>query len=188
MTNVTTKKKEEKKQDSKVVGKIPINDDVFNQIKINIGREKKMVNTDVFKTTIEEDLKEIQKCKIDILILQRQNEESCKKNNDEITRLNNEITCREEALEHNLSASGERKIETTAGWCAYRAMPDKWEYDDDEIIGYCKLNKLPYYHTVDVAERMKLKTAILTHQEEYIPGVTVTPQEPKFNYKLNGGL
>jgi len=39
MTNVTTKKKEEK-QAGKVVGKIPINDDVFNQILVGIGRRK----------------------------------------------------------------------------------------------------------------------------------------------------
>ena len=40
MVNVATKKKEEKKQESKVVGKIPINDDVFNQILVGIGRRK----------------------------------------------------------------------------------------------------------------------------------------------------
>ena len=40
MVNIATKKKEEK-QPSKVVGKIPINDDTFKQILINIGRAKK---------------------------------------------------------------------------------------------------------------------------------------------------
>ena len=39
MTNITTKKKEER-QVSKIVGKIPINDDVFNQILVGIGRRK----------------------------------------------------------------------------------------------------------------------------------------------------
>ena len=147
-----------------------------------------MNNIDVFKTTIEDDLKEIAKCKLDILILNRQNDILCKQNNEEIERLNNIVGNRELSLEENLSKSGEKKIETTAGWCAYREMPDKWEYDDDKIIEYCKSNNKPYYHTVDIAERMKLKTAILTHQEEYIPGVTVTSQEPKFNYKIKGGL
>ena len=149
-----------------------------------------MVNADVFKTTIEDDLKEIQKCKIDILILQRQNEESCKKNNDEITKLNNEITCREEALEHNLSASGERKIETTAGWCAYRAMPDSWGYDEPVILDWVKKKGLPYHHTIDVLEKMNLKEAIKlgTLKLDEVEGLTVTPQPPKFDYKLNGGL
>ena len=39
MVNVATKKKE-KKQSFKVVGKIPINHDVFNQILVGIGRRK----------------------------------------------------------------------------------------------------------------------------------------------------
>ena len=147
-----------------------------------------MVNIDVFKKETEQFLQEIGKAKLDILILQRQNETLCQENNIKIGGLGDIIESIEKELELNLKASGEKKIETTAGWCAYRVMPDKWEYDDDKIIEYCKSNNKPYYHTVDIAERMKLKTAILTHQEEYIPGVTVTSQEPKFNYKIKGGL
>jgi len=147
-----------------------------------------MVNNDVFKTTVEDDLKEIARAKLDILILQRQNETLCKENNEKIKEFAEVIENRELSLEENLSQSGERKIETPAGYCAYRAMPDRWEYDDKEIIEYCKFNQLPYYHTVDVVEKMKLKTAILTNGLKPIPGVTVTLQPPKFNYKLNGGL
>ena len=147
-----------------------------------------MNNADVFKTTVEDDLKKIQECKIDLLIFQRSNDNLCSENNKEIKKLTEEIESRELSLEENLFKSGERKIETPAGYCAYRAMPDKWEYDDKEIIEYCKFNQLPYYHTVDVVEKMKLKTAILTNGLKPIPGVTVTLQPPKFNYKLNGGL
>ena len=149
-----------------------------------------MVNADVFKKTVEEDLKEIAKCKLDILILQRQNETLCKTNNEEIKKITEAIGNRELSLEENLSKSGEKKIETSAGWCAYRVMPDSWEYMDSEIIDWCKHEGLPYYHTVEILEKMKLKEAIKLgkFRVEEVIGLIVTPQEPKFNYKLNGGL
>ena len=149
-----------------------------------------MNNIDVFKTTIEDDLKEIAKCKLDILILNRQNDVLCKQNNEEIERLNNVVGNRELSLEENLSKSGEKKIETLAGWCAYRVMPDSWEYDEPVILDWVKKTGLPYFHTIDVLEKMNLKEAIKlgTLKLDEVEGLTITPQEPKFNYKLNGGL
>ena len=149
-----------------------------------------MVNTDVFKTTIEEDLKKIQECKIDLLIFQRSNDNLCSENNKEIKRLTEEIENRELSLEDNLSKSGEKKIETSAGWCAYRVMPDKWEYDDEKILLWCKDFKMPYYYTKEIVRKLELKNDIglgkLKPAE--VIGITITPQAPKFNYKLNGGL
>ena len=148
-----------------------------------------MINTDVFKTTVEQDLNAITKRKVDILILQRQNETLCQDNNKLIKEFTEEITDRELSLMENLSKSGERKIETPAGWCAYRTMPDKWEYDDGKIIDWCKLNRYGYYHVDEILDKLKLKKAI---QDEIVKapreGLTITPQEPKFNYKLSGGL
>ena len=148
-----------------------------------------MVNTDVFKTTVEEDLKKIQECKIDLLIFQRSNDNLCSENNKEIKRLNEEIENRELSLENNLSKSGEKKIETSAGWCAYRVMPDSWEYDEQKILLWCKDFKMPYYYTKEMVRKLELKKAILNHTvTDAVPGIFVTPQAPKFNYKLNGGL
>ena len=149
-----------------------------------------MVNVDVFKKTVEEDLKEIAKAKLDILILQRQNETLCKTNNEEIKKLTEVIGNRELSLEENLSKSGERKIETSAGWCAYREMPDSWFYNDDEIITWCKKENLPYYKTVEVVKKAELKKDVLDGviDRHKVGGIEITPQEPKFNYKLNGGL
>jgi len=148
-----------------------------------------MNNIDVFKMTIEDDLKEIAKCKLDILILNRQNDILCKQNNEEIERLNNIVGNRELSLEENLSKSGEKKIETIAGWCAYRVMPDSWSYDDGKIIDWCKLNSYGYYHVVEILDKLKLKKAI---QDKTVKapreGLTITPQKPKFNYKLKGGI
>jgi len=145
-----------------------------------------MVNADVFKATVEEDLKEIAKCKVDILILQRQNETLCKTNNEEIKKITEAIKNRELSLEDNLSKSGEKKIETPAGWCSYRVMPDSWEYDDVSIIDWCKLNRYGYYHVVEILDKLKLKKAILDKTVKAPrEGLTITPQEPKFNYKLN---
>ena len=149
-----------------------------------------MVNTDVLKTTIEDDLKEIAKVKLDILILQRQNETLCKENNEQIKKLIEEIGDRELSLENNLSQSGEKKIDTPAGWCSFRVMPDKWEYMDSDIITWCKDKGVPYFKTVEIVEKMKLKKAILSSELKLdeVKGVSVTPQDPKFNYKLNGGI
>jgi len=63
-----------------------------------------MENGDVFKTTVEDDLKEIAKCKVDILILQREIEKDALfiKNNTEIKRLNNVITNRELSSKNQL--------------------------------------------------------------------------------------
>ena len=142
------------------------------------------------KNSVEEDLKEVRKCKLDILILQRQNEELCQKNNAEITRLTTVIEDRLFQAEDDLKKSGERKIDTSVGWIAYREMPDSWEYDEPVILDWCHKENLPYYHTVEILERMKLKNTIqegLLKIEE-VNGLKVTPQEPKFNYKLNGGV
>ena len=151
-----------------------------------------MNNGEIFKTTIEGDLKEIGKCKVDILILQREIEKDALfiKNNAEIKRLNNVVANRELSLEENLSKSGEKKIETSAGWCAYRVMPDSWEYIEPVLISWCKKKDIPYYKTIEVFEIMKMKTAIINgvFKIEEVPGITITPQEPKFNYKLSGGL
>ena len=149
-----------------------------------------MVNVDVFKATVEEDLKEIAKAKLDILILQRQNETLCKTNNEEIKKITEVIGNRELSLEENLSKSGEKKIETSAGWCAYREMPDSWEYDDNLIIDWCKKVDLSYFKLVKVVKKAELKKDILDGviDRKKVSGITITPQKPKFNYKLNGGL
>ena len=151
-----------------------------------------MVNADVLKTTIEEDLKEIAKRKLDILILQRQNETLCKDNNEKIKEFAEEIENRELSLEDNLSASGERKIETLAGYCAYRAMPDKWEYDIPKLINWAKSEDLFKEKYIKVTEEIRKDIIKKDIAEGFLvkelSGITITPQDPKFNYKLNGGL
>ena len=154
-----------------------------------------MKNGDVFKTTIENDLKEIAKCKLDILILNRQNDVLCKQNNEEIERLNNVVGNRELSLEENLSKSGEKKIETSAGWCAYRIMPDSWEYDLPKLIRWAKEDDEraeKYIKVVEEFKKAQLKKdyteGIIGHDDVCDEGLTITPQEPRFNYKLKGGI
>ena len=154
-----------------------------------------MTNNDVFKTTVEDDLKKIARAKLDILILQRQNETLCKDNDKQIKELTEEIESRELSLENNLQKSGERKIDTSAGWCAYRAMPDKWEYDTDKLIfwaTYDEDRKERYIKIVHEFRKAQLKKdyaeGIIVHDDVCDEGLTITPQDPKFSYKLNGGL
>jgi len=189
----------------------------------------KMVNADVFKTTVEDDLKEIAKCKVDILILQREIEKDALyiKNNAEIKRLNNVIenrefssknllkkfVCNELGIDFMDEGLGEeteefkklwckgvatldleeRKIKTSAGSVIYTVMPDKWNYDDLKLIGWAKEDQLREDTYIKVIEEFKkaqlkddIKEGLLKLDD--VRGLTITPQEPKFNYKLNGGL
>ena len=151
-----------------------------------------MVNVDVLKTTVEEDLKEIKKAKIHILMIEEKNNELCEANNKEIERLNNVVKSRELSLEENLKDSGERKIETSAGWCAYRVMPDSWEYDTKILIEWAKSEDAFKERYIKVTEEIRKDIIKKDIAEGFLvkelPGIKVTPQEPKFGYKLNGGL
>ncbi|MCK4448186.1 MAG: hypothetical protein KAW56_14030 [Candidatus Marinimicrobia bacterium] len=142
---------------------------------------------------LEENLKTIKDAKLDIELLRRDNEKNCKENNDKIEGLQRDIELTEDILEADLKLSGQKKLECKLGWCSYRVMPDKWEYDEAKIINWCKENNQPYYHTKEILERLKLKNAIndntiKLNKPEDISGLIITPQDPKFNYKLNGGI
>lgn len=149
-----------------------------------------MTNADVFKTTVEDDLKKIARAKLDILILQRQNETLCKDNDKQIKELTEDVESLELSLEDNLQKSGERKIDTSAGWCAYRVMPDKWVYGEgaiDEIKSIYPEHFNRYIKVTETLIKTNIKEDCLSGKIG-LPSLTVTPQEPKFNYKLNGGL
>lgn len=139
---------------------------------------------------LEENLKLIKDSQLDIEILKRENEKLCRENNTKIEGLQDIIKSTEETLEVDLRESGQKKVECKLGWCAFRVMPDSWEYDEPEILEWVRINSLPYSHTVEILERMNLKKAIQygTFKVEEVRGLKVTPQEPKFNYKLNGGV
>jgi len=139
--------------------------------------------------TLEENLKIIKDAKLDIELLRRDNEKKCLENNTKIEELQNIIKTTENLLEEELKASGQKKLECKLGWCAFRVMPDKWEYDDEKILLWCKDFKKPYYYTKEIVRKFELKKDILTQHisKDDVPGITITPQEPKFEYKLPGG-
>ena len=135
---------------------------------------------------LAEDLKIIKDAELDIELLGRENEKLCADNNDEIANLKDKIESVEKILEEELKVSGEKKLECKIGYCSFRTMPDKWEYDDDKILLWCKDFKMPYYYTKEIVRRLDLKNDIKLSKLKLkdIPGLTVTPQEPKFNYKI----
>ena len=147
-------------------------------------------NLQIYKNDVEANLKNIKKYKLDILILQRQNEDLCKQNNEEIERLINKVIDIEQEMKINLKGSGEKKIDTPAGFCNFRVMPDKWEYIDSDIISWCKNKNMPYYHKVEIVDKLKLKTAILEGKVKLteVLGIIVTPQDPKFHYKIKSDI
>ena len=146
------------------------------------------------KNSVEKDLQEIRKCKLDVLILKRQNEELCQKNNAEIDRLTKEIENRLFQAEDDLKKSGERKIETSAGWVAFREMPDSWEYDIPKLMKWAKEDedkKKKYIKIIEEFKKAELKKDIteglLSYDEVVDEGLTISKQECKFTYKLNAG-
>ena len=147
------------------------------------------------KTTVEQDLLEIKQCKIDMLILQRANDKLCETNNNEIARLSKVVEGRETSAAEKLLESGVKKIETSAGYVSFREMPDKWVYDIPKLISWAKKEEERQERYVKVIEEFKkaqLKKdyaeGIIVHDDVCDEGLTVTTQNPKFTYKLKGGL
>jgi len=147
------------------------------------------------KTTVEQDLLEIKQCKIDMLILQRANDKLCETNNNEIGRLAKVIEGRETLMEGKLKTSGVKKIDTSAGYVSFREMPDKWVYDIPKLISWAKKEEERQERYVKVIEEFKkaqLKKdyaeGIIVHDDICDEGLTITTQNPKFGYKLKGGL
>ncbi len=138
------------------------------------------------KKLLANDLKIIKDTELDIELLHRDNEKKCTENNEEITKLKEKIGKVEFIIEEELKASGEKKLECKLGYCSFREMPDKWQYMDAEIIDWCKAKGVPYFRTVEIVEKKKLKKAILSDELKLaeVSGITVTPQEPEFNYKI----
>jgi len=144
---------------------------------------------------LEETFKAIKDAKLDIELLRRDNEKKCMENNIKIDELEAIIGHAEEGLEVTLKESGEKKLECKLGWCAYRVMPDKWDYDIPKLIMWAKENDLRCDKYVKVTEEFRkdqlkkdLLNDFLTKEETCDIGITITPQDPKFNYRLNGGL
>ena len=139
---------------------------------------------------LEETLKTIKDSKLDIELLRRKNELLCADNNNDIAKYEYIIEEKEKELEAELKTSGEKKLECKLGYCSYRTMPDKWNYDDAKILDWCKLNHYDYYHITEIVNKDKLKKVILKGELkiEDVPGILTTVQEPKFTYKIKGGL
>ena len=144
---------------------------------------------------LEETFKTIKDAKLDIELLRRDNEKKCMENNIKIDELEATIGFAEEGLEVTLKESGEKKLECKLGWCAYRVMPDSWEYDIPKLLHWAKEDddrRMRYLKAIEEIRKDQLKKDLLndflTKEEACDIGVTITPQEPKFNYKLNGGL
>jgi len=144
---------------------------------------------------LEENLKTIRDAQLDIELLRRDNEKKCMENNTKIEGLQDIIKFTEEGLESELKESGQKKLECKLGWCAYRVMPDSWEYDIPKLIKWAKEDDERTERYIKIVEEFKkaqLKKdyaeGIIGHDDVCDEGLTITPQEPKFNYKLNGGL
>ena len=144
---------------------------------------------------LEGTLKIIKNSKLDIELLRRQNEIQCRDNDFKIGELNVTIGVAEKELEEELKESGEKKLECKMGWCSYREMPDKFNYDIPKLINWAKQDEERQERYVKVVEEFKkaqLKKdyaeGIVVHDDVCDEGLTITPQEPKFGYKISGGI
>ena len=135
-----------------------------------------------------EDLKIIKNAELDIELLIRDNDKKCMQNNDEIEKLKEKIKSTEFILEEELKASGGKKLECKLGYCSFRTMPDKWDYGIgeetlDEILKIYPETATRYFKTITTLIKTNIKEDILSGKIG-LPSVKVTPQEPKFNYKI----
>jgi len=152
-----------------------------------------------YKKLTEEDLFEVRKCKIKILMLQEKNKELCQANNEEINRLDkiiiNKTIHAKAALTEFKKETGEKKIDISqGGWTHFKTMPDKWNYDTSKLIRWAKEDDERRERYIKVTEEFKkaqLKKdyadGIITHDDVCDEGLTITSQDPKFEYKLPGG-
>jgi len=145
-----------------------------------------IINTLNYQKVVEDRLQLIKKHKLDIMILQRQNEELCKENNQKINGLNESIINLEQEIKNLLTESEQKKIDTSVGYASFRVMPDKWIYDDKKIIDWCENNDLPYYKIEKILKKQELKKAIESGniEADTVEGLQIEKQEPKFGYKL----
>ena len=135
---------------------------------------------------LEKDLKIIKDAGLDIELLHRDNEKKCAENNAEIANLEEKIKSTEFVLEEELKASGEKKLECKLGYCSFRVMPDKWEYGEgaiDDIKHIYPEHFNRYIKVTEILIKTNIKEDVLSGKIG-LPSLKVTPQEPKFNYKI----
>jgi len=138
--------------------------------------------------SLEQDLKKIKDARLDIELLNRQNDKLCEENNAKIGELKNDVASVEDIIEEELKASGEKKLECKLGYCSFRTMPDKWDYGIneetlDEILKIYPETATRYFKTITTLIKTNIKEDILSGKIG-LSSVKVTPQEPKFSYKI----
>ena len=135
---------------------------------------------------LEESLKQIKDCQLDIELLRRENEKLCRANEFKIGELNVTIGVTEKLLEEELKESGEKKLECNLGYVSYREMPDKWDYGEStlkDIHSIYPKDVKRYIKIIETLIKKNIKEDCLSGKIG-LPSVTVTPQESKFNYKV----
>jgi len=74
-------------------------------------------------------------------------------------------------------------------------MPDKWSYDIPKLIRWAKEDderQERYIKIIEEFKKAQLKKdyadGLVVHDDVCDEGLTITKQDPKFSYKLNGGI
>ena len=135
---------------------------------------------------LEESLKQIKDCQLDIELLRRENEKLCSENNIKISELETTIGLTEEGLEVELKESGEKKLECKLGYDGFREMPDKWDYGEGTLSDIHLIypeDEKRYIKVIETLIKKNIKEDCLSGKIG-LPSVTVTPQESKFYYKV----
>lgn len=164
--------------------------------------------------TLEENLKKIKDCELDIELLVRKNEKLCADNDAEIENLKIDISMAENNLKSMLEKSGEDKLECKLGSVSWQKMPDHWEYQDEILLAWiislpAKLKDL-YLKVITTVKKGDLKKQIIsyndmlfekskflekwsedvelflhTEEKDYkVKGIEIKHQESKFHYAI----
>lgn len=112
----------------------------------------------------------------------------------ELNRCNNVegyiISLLQDFAARELEGSDKKSLKLPFGTLAFKSQQDKYEYDDKVLLDYLKQNKINEFirikeepNKVELKKNTEVQNGKLLYKGKEIAGVTVTPQEPKFEVK-----
>ena len=150
-----------------------------------------MGNAEIYKGSIAKLLKETDDIVFQIRSLRHKNQELTAENDKDIEELEKKLTETEATIEKTLTESKEDAIKPKCGWAHWKNMPDKYIFDDQEVI-----NEIKQEHPEETENLIATKTTETIKKKElkkvlddgvFFKSITKVSQDRKFEYKYTGG-
>lgn len=99
-------------------------------------------------------------------------------------------TLLQDFAEKELEGSDKKSLKLPFGTLAFKSQQDKYEYDDKALVEYLKQNNITELirikeepNKVELKKNADVQNGKLVYKGKEVAGVTVTPQDPKFEVK-----